>query len=63
MSQLHLLDIIVNRNILIVDIGGGSLGVSVVTVCDGAVQVKSTSGDRNLGGIDFDNRLVGFRCE
>ena len=46
------------RNILIFSLGGGTLGVSIVTSEDGLVEVKATAGDNHLGGEDFDNRLV-----
>ncbi|CAL8311630.1 unnamed protein product [Arctogadus glacialis] len=46
------------RNVLIFDLGGGTLDVSILTIKDGIFEVKSTAGDTHLGGEDFDNRLV-----
>jgi heat shock protein 1/8 len=46
------------RNVLIVDLGGGSLDVSLFTIEEGISEVKATAGDTHLGGEDFDNRLV-----
>ena len=46
------------RNVLIFDLGGGTFDVSLLTIEDGIFEVKSTAGDTNLGGEDFDNRLV-----
>ena len=46
------------RNVLIFDLGGGSFGVSLLTIEDGIFEVKATAGDTHLGGEDFDNRLV-----
>ncbi|KAF8653233.1 hypothetical protein AX16_004062 [Volvariella volvacea WC 439] len=46
------------RNVLIFDLGGGTLDVSLVTIEDGIIEVKATAGDGHLGGVDFDNRLV-----
>ena len=46
------------RNVLIFDLGGGTLSISVLTIEDGIFEVRSTSGDTHLGGEDFDNRIV-----
>ncbi|KAI9363863.1 heat shock protein 70 family [Zopfochytrium polystomum] len=46
------------RNILVFDLGGGTLDVSVLTLDQGLFQVRATHGDTHLGGEDFDNRLV-----
>ncbi len=44
--------------ILVFDLGGGSLSVSVLEVGDGVVEVKATNGDNHLGGDDWDQRIV-----
>ncbi|XP_026397860.1 heat shock cognate 70 kDa protein-like [Papaver somniferum] len=46
------------RNVLIFDLGGGTLDVSLLTIEDGIFEVRTTSGDTHLGGEDFDNRMV-----
>ena len=46
------------RNVLIFDLGGGTLDVSLLTLDNGLFEVKATSGNSHLGGEDFDNRLV-----
>nr|CAA70893.1 heat shock protein 70 [Hydra oligactis] len=46
------------KNVLIVDLGGGTFDVSILAIEDGIFEVKSTAGDTHLGGEDFDNRLV-----
>ncbi|TDL24717.1 heat shock protein 70 [Rickenella mellea] len=46
------------RNVLIFDLGGGTLDVSLLTIEEGIVKVEAISGDTHLGGEDFDNRLV-----
>merc|ERR1712106_541451 len=46
------------RNVLIFDLGGGTFDVSILTIEDGILEVKATSGDTHLGGEDFDNRMV-----
>lgn len=48
----------VARNILIVDCGGGTHDVSLLTIEDAVFEVRATSGDCHLGGADFDTRLV-----
>ena len=45
-------------NVLVFDLGGGTVDVSVLTIEDGIFEVKSTAGDTHLGGEDFDNRMV-----
>jgi len=45
------------RNILIFDLGGGTLDISVLTIDDGVFEVKSTCGNTRLGGEDFDEKL------
>jgi heat shock 70kDa protein 1/2/6/8 len=46
------------RNVLIVDIGGGTTDFTVLTIDEGVFEVKATAGDSYLGGSDFDQRLV-----
>ena len=48
------------HNILIFDLGGGTLDVTLLTLEDGIFEIKSTSGNTHLGGEDFDNRLVEY---
>ena len=46
------------RNIIIYDVGGGTLDVTLLTIDDGIFEVKATSGDTHLGGEDFDANLM-----
>lgn len=46
------------RNVLIFDLGGGTFDVSILSIENGKLEVKSTGGDTHLGGEDFDSRLV-----
>jgi molecular chaperone DnaK len=46
------------RTILVFDLGGGTLDVSVVEVRGGAVEVAATRGDSHLGGDDWDDQIV-----
>jgi molecular chaperone DnaK len=49
-----------NQTILVYDLGGGTFDVSVLEVGDGIFEVKSTAGDTNLGGDDFDHVLMEY---
>lgn len=51
------------ETILVFDLGGGTFDVSVLEVGDGLIEVKSTSGDTNLGGDDWDQRVVDWIIE
>lgn len=44
--------------LLVYDLGGGTLDVTILVLDESVFEVKSTSGDTHLGGQDFDNRLV-----
>jgi len=46
------------QKILVFDFGGGTLDVTIMELGDGVFEVKSTSGDTQLGGTDMDNVLV-----
>ncbi|HLC66979.1 MAG TPA: molecular chaperone DnaK, partial [Candidatus Nanoarchaeia archaeon] len=46
--------------ILVFDLGGGTLDVTIMEYSDGVFEVKSTSGDTQLGGTDMDNALIDF---
>ncbi|PRQ36866.1 putative Heat shock protein 70 family [Rosa chinensis] len=48
------------RNVLIFDLGGGTLDVSLLTIGDGVFEVKATAGDTHLGGEDFDTKMVNY---
>ena len=46
--------------IMVFDLGGGTLDVTIMEMGGGVFQVKSTSGDTQLGGTDMDNTLVEY---
>ncbi|HET6717228.1 MAG TPA: Hsp70 family protein, partial [Nitrososphaeraceae archaeon] len=46
--------------IMVFDLGGGTLDVTIMEMGGGVFQVKSTSGDTQLGGTDMDNSVVEF---
>ena len=48
------------NNAVVFDIGGCTFDVSVFTFEDKILNVKSTGGDGNLGGDDFDNRMIDY---
>ncbi|MEO3751217.1 Hsp70 family protein [Streptomyces sp. B6B3] len=49
--------------VLIFDLGGGTLDVSLLEISDGVVEVKATAGDNHLGGDDWDRRIVAHMIE
>lgn len=49
--------------ILVFDFGGGTLDVTLMEMGQGVFQVKSTSGDTQLGGKDMDQALVNYVIE
>lgn len=59
-SLAYGLDKKANETILVFDLGGGTFDVSVLEVGDGVFEVLSTSGDTQLGGDDFDRKIVYF---
>ena len=46
--------------IMVFDLGGGTLDVTIMEMGGGVFQVKSTSGDTQLGGTDMDNTLIEY---
>ena len=47
-----------DQKIMVFDLGGGTLDVTIMEFGGGVFEVKSTSGDTQLGGTDMDNTLV-----
>ena len=47
-------------NIMVYDLGGGTLDVTIMEFGGGIFEVKSTSGDTQLGGTDMDNVLLKY---
>lgn len=44
--------------VLVFDLGGGTLDVSILDIGDGTFEVLSTSGDTQLGGDDWDHAIA-----
>ena len=51
------------KRVLVFDLGGGTFDVSLLRVANGVFDVKSTNGDTQLGGNDFDQRIVDWLAE
>ena len=49
-----------DMNIMVYDLGGGTLDVTIMEFGGGVFEVKSTSGDTQLGGTDMDNVLIKY---
>ena len=47
-----------NQKILVFDLGGGTLDVTLMDFGEGVFEVMSTSGDTQLGGTDMDNAVT-----
>ena len=47
-----------DETVLVFDLGGGTFDVSILEIGDGVFEVKSTHGDVNLGGDDWDQRVI-----
>ncbi|WP_201780851.1 Hsp70 family protein [Aneurinibacillus tyrosinisolvens] len=50
-------------HVLVYDLGGGTFDVSLVEMMSGLMEVKASSGNNELGGEDFDWRLVDWFAE
>lgn len=50
-------------NIMVYDLGGGTLDVTIMNFGGGIFEVKSTSGDTKLGGTDMDNVILKYLAE
>ncbi len=49
-----------DEKIMVFDLGGGTLDVTIMDFGGGVFEVISTSGDTQLGGTDMDNTLIDF---
>ena len=49
-----------DMNIMVYDLGGGTLDVTIMEFGGGVFEVRSTSGDTQLGGTDMDNVLIKY---
>ena len=51
------------KRVLVYDLGGGTFDVTVMEIADGEFVTLATDGDVQLGGRDWDQRLVDFAAE
>ncbi len=51
------------EKVMVFDLGGGTFDVSILEVGDGVLEVRATSGDTQLGGNDFDKKIVDYLAE
>ena len=51
------------QKIMVYDLGGGTLDVSILDSGEGVLEVLSTAGDTHLGGDDFDQRIIDWMVD
>ena len=51
------------QTILVFDLGGGTFDVSILEIGDGVFDVLATDGDTQLGGDDFDQRIIDWLAD
>ncbi len=49
-----------NHIIAVYDLGGGTFDISILEISEGVIEVKSTNGDTQLGGEDFDDCIINY---
>ena len=52
-----------DMTIAVYDLGGGTFDISVLELGDGVFEVKSTNGDTQLGGDDFDRVIIDWLAD
>ncbi|MFG2005223.1 Hsp70 family protein [Spirillospora sp. NPDC048911] len=57
------IDVRQDRTILVYDLGGGTFDTTVIALRSGHIEVVCTDGDHELGGADWDSRLVEYLAE
>ncbi len=51
------------QKIMVYDLGGGTFDVSIIEIGDGIIEVLATNGDTQLGGDDFDNKIINWMLQ
>ena len=51
------------ETIAVYDLGGGTFDISILQMGEGVLEVKATNGDTQLGGDDFDQRVINWIVE
>jgi len=49
-----------DKTVVVYDLGGGTFDVSILEMGEGVFQVKATNGDTQLGGDDFDRKIMQY---
>ncbi len=49
-----------DQKVMVYDLGGGTFDVSILDISEGVFEVLSTNGDTQLGGDDFDQRIIDY---
>ena len=49
-----------NQFIMVYDLGGGTFDISIIEMNSGIVEVRASHGNTNLGGDDFDQKIVEY---
>ena len=52
-----------DQRVMVYDLGGGTIDVSIIEMGDGVQQVLATAGNNRLGGDDFDQRVINWMVE
>ncbi len=52
-----------SSRVLVFDLGGGTFDISLLRISNGVFDVKATSGDTQLGGNDFDQKIVNWLAD
>ncbi len=52
-----------DMKIAVFDLGGGTFDISILELGDGVFEVKSTNGDTQLGGDDFDHVIIDWLAD
>ena len=47
-----------DKQILVIDLGGGTFDVTLMEIFEGTLEIMATAGESQLGGEDFTDRLV-----
>ena len=52
-----------DMKVAVYDLGGGTFDISILELGDGVFEVKATDGDVELGGDDFDDKIIEWLAE
>ena len=53
----------ISQKVMIFDLGGGTVDVSILDISDGVFEVLATNGNTKLGGDDFDQKIMDWIAE